>query len=111
LSELRIPLEEDRRECSMTVEGLLEIERIENPRILDSHYFDGGRIDELALLFCEDAVCEYSEEYGGNRVGRAAIRNDDARQATDEIPPYAFMHAVATPWIRLTAPDSANGRW
>jgi hypothetical protein len=95
----------------VTVEELLEIERIKQLRILYSHYFDGGRIDELAELFCEDAVCEYSEEYGGNWVGREAIRANYQRFAGDAIPPYAFMHAVTNPWIRLTGPDQASGRW
>jgi hypothetical protein len=95
----------------MTVEELLEIEEIKNLRILYSHYIDGGDVAKLADLFCEDAVCEFGEEYGGDWVGRETIRENYERYTPAEVPPYSFMHAVTNPWIRLTGPDTANGRW
>ena len=95
----------------MTVEELLAIEEIKNLRIMYSHYIDGCDVPKLSELFCEDAVCEFGEEYGGDWVGREAIRANYERYTPAAIPPYSFMHAVTNPWIRLTGPDTANGRW
>jgi hypothetical protein len=98
-------------ETTVTIEELLEIEEIKKLRILYSHHLDGGDVDALAALFCEDAICEFGEAYGGDWIGRDAIRRNYARFATEAIPPFSFMHAVTNPWIRITGPDSANGRW
>jgi hypothetical protein len=95
----------------VTIEELLEIEEIKNLRIMYSHHIDGGDVDSLAELFCEDAICEFGEAYGGDWVGREAIREHYKRYTAEAIPPYAFMHAVTNPWIRLISPESANGRW
>jgi hypothetical protein len=95
----------------VTVEELLEIQEIEQLRILYSHHVDGGDLDSLLDLFCEDAVCEFGEPYGGDWVGRAAIRKGYARFISDGIPPFSFLHATTNPWIRLSGSDTANGRW
>lgn len=58
----------------MTVEELLEIERIKNVRHLYCHYYDGGNIDGLMTLFTEDAICEFGENFGGDWVGHKHIR-------------------------------------
>ncbi len=70
----------------MTIEELLEIEHIKNLRIMYSHYIDGGDVDKLAELFCEDAVCEFGEAYGGDWVGREAIRENYKLYAAEAIP-------------------------
>ena len=96
----------------MTVEELLEIEEIKQLRVLYSHYLDGGDLDGLVSLFCEDAVCEFGEKYGGNWVGRETIRQNYAPYTTGDIAPFTFfMHAVTNPWIQLTGPETAHGRW
>lgn len=95
----------------MTIEELLEIEEIKKLRIMYGHYFDGGDLDNLVALFCEDAVCEFGEAYGGDWVGRDAIRAGYCNYATPENPPHSFMHAVTNPWIRLLSDTEANGRW
>ncbi|MEN3975877.1 nuclear transport factor 2 family protein [Emcibacter sp. SYSU 3D8] len=94
----------------MTIEELLEIEEIKQLRIMYSHYFDGSQIDDLAALFTEDAVCEFTEDYGGNWVGRDTIRANYAKFANAERP-FSFMHANTNPWIRILSPTEANGRW
>jgi hypothetical protein len=94
----------------MTVDELLEIEEIRQLRIMYSHYFDGGQVDDLANLFTEDAVCEFTEDFGGNWVGREAIKAGYARYATPNRA-FSFMHANTNPWIRLLGPTEANGRW
>ncbi len=96
----------------MTVEELLEIEEIKRLRVMYSHYLDGGDLEGLVGLFCEDAVCEFGENYGGDWVGRETIRQNYASYTSDDIAPFSFfMHAVTNPWIELTGPESANGRW
>jgi hypothetical protein len=95
----------------LTVEELLQIEEIKNLRVMYSHHFDAGDIDSLASLFCEDAVCEFGEAYGGDWVGRKAIHENYSRFATDGIAPFTFAHAVTNPWIRILSDDRANGRW
>ncbi len=83
----------------MTVEELLEIEEIKQLRIMYSHYLDGGDLEGLVGLFCEDAVCEFGENYGGDWVGRETIRKNYSSYTSDEIKPFSmFMHAVTNPW-------------
>ncbi len=95
----------------MTVEELLEIEEIKRLRTMYSHYLDGGDLEGLVGLFCEDAVCEFGENYGGDWIGRETIRENYKRFSSDAIPPFSFMHAATNPVIRLLGPELANGRW
>ena len=95
----------------MTIEELLEIEEIKKLRIMYSHYLDSGDVDSLTALFCEDAVCEFGESYGGDWIGRQVIHENYSRFATDEIKPFSFSHAVTNPWIRVLSDTRANGRW
>jgi hypothetical protein len=95
----------------LTIEELLEIEEIKKLRIMYSHYLDSGDVDSLTALFCEDAVCEFGESYGGDWIGREVIHENYSRFATDEIKPFSFAHAVTNPWIRVLSDTRANGRW
>jgi len=63
---------------TMTIEELLEIESIEQVRFLYSHHLDGGDLDGLVGLFCDDAVCEFGDTYGGTWVGIEEIRKNYA---------------------------------
>ena len=63
-----------RGERALNIEVLLEIEGIKKLRIMYLHYLDGGDVDSLASLFCEDAVCEFGENYGGDWFGRPYSR-------------------------------------
>ena len=45
-----------------TIEEHLEIEAIKKLRVLYSQFFDSHRTDEMAMLFTEDAVCEFSDD-------------------------------------------------
>ncbi|MCC6382038.1 MAG: nuclear transport factor 2 family protein [Dehalococcoidia bacterium] len=92
------------------VAELLEIEAVRKLRVLYSHYFDIRDVNSLAGLFAEDAVCEFGESYGGDWVGRDAIRKGYANYATADAPPFSFMHAVTNAWVELTGPDTARGR-
>ncbi len=93
------------------IEDLVEIEAIKNVRHLYCHYFDGKEIAALADLFTEDAVCEFGPTFGGDWEGREQIRENFAKYAEREGPPYGVLHAVTNPWIRLIDAETANGRW
>jgi hypothetical protein len=75
----------------VTVEELLEIEEIKQLRVLYSHYLDGGDLEGLVDLFCEDAVCEFGENYGGDWVGRDAIRQNYAPYTSVDIKPFTIF--------------------
>ncbi|MFN3233661.1 MAG: nuclear transport factor 2 family protein [Alphaproteobacteria bacterium] len=96
----------------MTLEDLLEIEKIKETRHLYSHYYDGNRLDDLVGLFTDDAVCEFGPDFGGDWVGKDQIRAkyheflyDSGRLE------HSQMHAVTNPWIRLISDNEAYGRW
>ena len=93
------------------IEDLVEIEAIKEVRHRYSHYFDGKEIDALVDLFTEDAVCEFGPAFGGDWVGRTQIRENFAKYAEREGPPYGVLHAVTNPWIRLIDAETAQGRW
>lgn len=96
----------------MKIEELLEIEEIKNVRHLYSHYYDGNRLDDLISLFTEDAICEFGEDFGGDWVGKQAIRDNYHRFLYDSGRAiHSQMHAVTNPWIRLIGEDEAYGRW
>ena len=95
----------------MTLDELLEIETIKQIRIEYSHYFDGQRVEELADLFTEDAICEFGPNYGGDWVGKAQIRDNFQQYSLAEGPEYGVMHAVTNPLIRLVDDKTAHGRW
>lgn len=93
------------------IEELIETEAIKKVRSLYSHYFDMDMPDKMAELFTEDAVCEFGEAYGGDWVGRQQIRDNYAGIHGNDQTQFKFMHATTNPWIELTGPDSAKGRF
>lgn len=95
----------------MDINELLAVEEIKNLRLAYSAYFDTHDIDGLGSIFAEDAVCEFSEEYGGDWVGRETICKNYAAVAEQLGAPYNAIHAVTNPWIQLTGEDTATGRW
>ncbi len=92
------------------IEELAEIEATKKLRILYSHYYDGGETDKLVDLFTDDAVCEFGPNYGGDWVGKEAIREGYSKFGRDE-PFKGALHANTNPWIELTGEDTAKGRW
>ncbi|GAA3518680.1 nuclear transport factor 2 family protein [Dietzia aurantiaca] len=99
----------DRRLAKL--DELLAIEEIKNLRLAYSAYFDSQDLDGLASIFAEDAVCEFSQEYGGDWVGRETIRANYAAVAEQVGAPYSAIHAVTNPWIELIGENTAKGRW
>ncbi|MXX18415.1 MAG: nuclear transport factor 2 family protein [Dehalococcoidia bacterium] len=95
-----------------TLEEHLEIEAIKQLRVLYSQLFDSHRTDEMAMLFTEDAVCEFSDDLPyGDWVGRDEIRRQYKEVAGHSPKPFSFMHATTNGWVELTGSDSATGSW
>jgi hypothetical protein len=93
------------------LEKLLALEEIRTLAVRYSQYRDGLHLDELASLFAEDAVCSFGERFGGDVVGRSAIRRhfDGSRHIGGGVP-FGTVHAIGTHWIEFSAADRAQGR-
>jgi hypothetical protein len=92
------------------IEELLEVEAIRKLRVLYSHHYDGGHLDDLIGLFTDDAVCEFGPDFGGDWVGKAQIRANFARYLEGEGVPYGILHAVTNHSVRLIDGQTAHGR-
>lgn len=94
-----------------TIKCLLDREEIRNLRTLYSHHLDSNNIAALDQVFAADAVVEVTV---GKMEGIDAIRAglDGAFKLydRDHRGSYPFMHAIANHWVKLTGPDSAEGR-
>jgi len=90
--------------------GLLAEDDIRKTKVLYSQLMDAGRIDELAGLFTEDAVCVFGRF--GEWHGREEIRTNLAAVDRDHHHslPFHAMHATTDHWVELTGPDTAIGR-
>lgn len=89
---------------------LLTEDDIRKVKLLYSQLMDAGRIDELAELFTEDAVCVFGAF--GEWHGRDEIRANFAavdREHHHGVPFHA-MHATTDHWVEVTGPDTAIGR-
>lgn len=95
----------------MTIEELLEKEAIKELRIKYCDCYDGMMIDELVDLFTDDAICEFSPDFGGDWVGKEAIKTNFLNFFALRDDPYTNLHAVTNPIIRLIDGTTAHGRW
>ena len=93
------------------LKALLDREEIRNLRTLYAHHLDSKTIDALDEVFSADAVVEVTV---GKMTGIDAIRSglNDAFKLfdRDHQGSYPFLHAIANHWIKLTGPDTAQGR-
>lgn len=93
------------------LKALLDREEIRNLRTLYAHHLDSNTIDALDEVFSADAVVEVAV---GKMTGIDAIRSglNDAFKLfdRDHQGSYPFLHAIANHWIKLTGPDTAQGR-
>jgi hypothetical protein len=94
----------------MTVDELLALEEIRNLRHAYSAAFDARDIDAFVALFTEDAVCDVGPEYG-TWVGLDAIRANHLALMRLAGEPFDDLLVATNPWIRLTGPTTAHGRW
>ncbi|MFF5867202.1 nuclear transport factor 2 family protein [Pseudomonas sp. NPDC012596] len=90
---------------------LLDREEIRDLRILYAHHLDSNNIQALDQVFSADAVVEVTV---GKMDGIDAIRaglNDAFKLYDRDLQgSYPFMHAITNHWIKLTGPDTAEGR-
>jgi hypothetical protein len=94
----------------MTFEAAGDREAIKDLRYAYSMRYDAHELDALVELFAEDAVCHFLPEYGGDWVGRDAIRRNFSQWiGTGEA--FDMLHVLTNPLIEFTGPDSAKGRW
>lgn len=93
------------------LKALLDREEIRNLRTLYAHHLDSNTIDALDEVFSADAVVEVTV---GKMTGIDAIRSglNDAFKLfdRDHQGSYPFLHAIVNHWIKLTGPDTAQGR-
>lgn len=93
------------------IKALLDREEIRNLRTLYAHHLDSNNIVALDQVFSADAVVEVTV---GKMEGIDAIRTglNEAFGLFDRDCQgrYPFMHAITNHWIKLTGPDSAEGR-
>jgi len=93
------------------IKALLDREEIRDLRIMYAHHLDSNNFAALDQVFSEDAVVEVTV---GKMEGIAAIRaglNDAFKLFDrDDHGSYPFMHAITNHWVKLTGPDSAQGR-
>lgn len=93
-----------------SLKRLLEIEAIRKVKNLYSHYMDSGRIDDLADIFTENALCEFGPEYGSWQ-GRETIRkNYKGVFAGPDAVLFSAMHNTSNHLIELTSDTTAVGR-
>ena len=93
------------------LEKLLAIEEIRTLVVRYSQYRDGLHLDELANLFASDGVCAFGPHFGGDVVGRTAIRRHfEGSKHIGGGAPFGTLHAISTHWIEFTGPDTAEGR-
>jgi hypothetical protein len=96
----------------MTLNDLLSLDKIRNVRADYCAYLDAQDIDGLMGLFTDDAVLEFGEgATAGKWIGRDAIRHGYGAHMKMNGAPFDIIHVVTNPWIRITAEDSAYGRW
>lgn len=93
------------------INALLDREAIRNLRTLYGHLLDSNNIVALDQVFSADAVVDVTV---GKLQGIDAIRaglNDAFKQYDrDHHGSYPFLHAITNHWIKLTGPDTAEGR-
>ncbi|PRA33834.1 nuclear transport factor 2 family protein [Pseudomonas poae] len=90
---------------------LVSLEAIRTLRMRYCHYLDANRMDALAQLFTEDAVCHVA---GAGWTGRDAIKAGLSQAFvdfdTEQRGQYPFLHAVSNHWIEMLDDDHAEGR-
>lgn len=95
----------------INLKGLLDREEIRNLRTLYALHLDSNNIAKLDQVFSADAVVEVTV---GKMEGIDAIREglEEAFKLydRDHQGSYPFMHAITNHWIKLTGPDTAEGR-
>lgn len=93
------------------IKGLLDREEIRDLRTLYAQHLDSNNVAALDQVFSADAVVEVTV---GKMEGIDAIKEGLNDAFTfydrDHQGSYPFLHAITNHWIKLTGPDTAEGR-
>ncbi|MCP2138608.1 hypothetical protein J2S28_005732 [Rhizobium sp. SLBN-94] len=96
---------------SSRLASLLEIEEIRQLRVMYSHHLDSGQIDRMDEIFAPDGTLSVTV---GSMNGIDEIKaglNDGFRQFDrDGRGRYPFFHPVMNHEVRLTGPNTAEGK-
>jgi len=93
------------------IQALIDREAIRDLRSFYSHHLDGNNISELDKVFMPDALVDLSAGVmrGIDEI-RSSFTKTFAEYDRDDQGRYPFLHVVANHWIRMTGPDTAEGR-
>ena len=93
------------------IKALLDREEILNLRILYSQHLDSNNIAALDQVFSSDAVVEVTVgKMEGIDAIRAGLTGAFEQFDRDRQGSYPFLHAITNHSIKLTGPDTAEGR-
>ena len=93
------------------IQTLLDIEEIRNLRTLYGHYLDGNNLAGLDEVFAPDAIVEAGRGiWRGRAAARAGLADAVRAYDRDNQGSYPFLHAVTNHWVKITGPDTAEGR-
>jgi hypothetical protein len=88
---------------------LLDMEAIRKVKLLYAGLMDSRRLDDLAAIFTEDALCEFGPY--GKWEGRATIHANYAEVfAGGDALLFGSLHNTCNHWIELTGDKTAVGR-
>ncbi len=86
---------------------MIEIDEIKRVRLLYSHLMDAKRLDDLAEIFTEDAVCEFGPF--GAWHGRETIK-ENYHKVEKDLNNFYALHGTCDHLVELTGDGTARGR-
>lgn len=93
------------------IQQLIDREAIRDLRTLYAHHLDGNNIQALSEVFSADAVVEVTVgKMEGIEAIKSGLQEAFALYDRDNRRSFPFMHAITNHWIKLTGPDTAEGR-
>ena len=96
----------------MSLEELIARDQVANLRHAYCAHLDAKELDALMALFTADASCDFGDRpLGGRWTGHTAIRAGYAKHMELHGAPFATLHAVTNPWLRIVDANTAVGRW
>lgn len=96
---------------SLRVAALLEIEEIRQLRVMYSHHLDNGEIERMNEIFAPDGTLSVTVgSMKGLEEIKAGLAEGFRQFDRDGRGRYPFFHPVMNHDIRLTGPDTAEGK-
>jgi hypothetical protein len=93
------------------IQTLLDIEEIRNLRTRYGHHLDSGNVDGLKDVFAPDAIVDAGRGvWRGLEEVRTGLADAVKEYDRDKKGSYPFLHAVTNHWVKITGPNTAQGR-